>query len=434
MSPLLVTTVAVATICLSAMGVCIFTLNLARNAPSTSPTTETHLQHNPHPSASTTLKPSSRSSSSTKTVDKNQICGYLPHGPRRRKPTQSRSDVISRHDRRRKRIKSGSDITSKRGRRRNMRTENGTDVTGSRRKRIGRGSDVSRGRSRRRQKRIVQGDEVVRGQFPWMVMVLVRGGFVCGGTIIHSRYVLTAAHCLRPTYQPYSRKEGFASFYNASDVEVIAGKHSYVINSGLHDVMSEQRVSVHDIIQHEKYDDSKRVAKHYDLAILELQEALTWTDWVSPICLPEPRKKPSIPKHATVLGWGGIEPRYRLNWIPKAPKALKQLKVKLWTKRKCVRHVHLDYVKYMTSRQICAVSVKPGVSSTCNGDSGGPLFIEDTHGSHVQLGVLSWGYCHNTTGVPSFFTYLPRFVPWIRTVTGRNRRRSQRVDMEKSLH
>ena len=42
--------------------------------------------------------------------------------------------------------------------------------------------------------RIVGGSEAGKHQYPWMIR-LVAGGY-CGGTLISSQYVLTAAHCV----------------------------------------------------------------------------------------------------------------------------------------------------------------------------------------------------------------------------------------------
>lgn len=51
--------------------------------------------------------------------------------------------------------------------------------------------------------RIVGGTPAAEGSVPYMVAltqgVLVRG-FLCGGSIVTSRHVLTAAHCIAPVF------------------------------------------------------------------------------------------------------------------------------------------------------------------------------------------------------------------------------------------
>lgn len=43
--------------------------------------------------------------------------------------------------------------------------------------------------------RIVGGEETERHEYPWQVGLFVGANHLCGGTIISSRHVLTAAHC-----------------------------------------------------------------------------------------------------------------------------------------------------------------------------------------------------------------------------------------------
>ena len=42
------------------------------------------------------------------------------------------------------------------------------------------------------------GSESTHGSYPWMAMLKIKGrvGFICGGSIINNRTVLTAAHCV----------------------------------------------------------------------------------------------------------------------------------------------------------------------------------------------------------------------------------------------
>lgn len=55
--------------------------------------------------------------------------------------------------------------------------------------------------------RIIGGETTEIGEFPWIALLRYRNvdgtdaGFQCGGTIINNRYVLTAAHCLRGSFQ-----------------------------------------------------------------------------------------------------------------------------------------------------------------------------------------------------------------------------------------
>ena len=44
--------------------------------------------------------------------------------------------------------------------------------------------------------RIIGGVEVEQGEFPFLACLLSKGRFVCGGSIIDERHVLTAAHCI----------------------------------------------------------------------------------------------------------------------------------------------------------------------------------------------------------------------------------------------
>uniref|UniRef100_A0A3B4WMH6 Peptidase S1 domain-containing protein n=1 Tax=Seriola lalandi dorsalis TaxID=1841481 RepID=A0A3B4WMH6_SERLL len=53
--------------------------------------------------------------------------------------------------------------------------------------------------------RIVGGNISRPGQFPWQVSLHYNGEHLCGGSIITSRWILTAAHCTFKIELKYSR-------------------------------------------------------------------------------------------------------------------------------------------------------------------------------------------------------------------------------------
>ena len=46
---------------------------------------------------------------------------------------------------------------------------------------------------------IVNGNVAEEGAWPWQIQLFVRGQFYCGASLISTRFVLTAAHCVYGT-------------------------------------------------------------------------------------------------------------------------------------------------------------------------------------------------------------------------------------------
>ena len=101
--------------------------------------------------------------------------------------------------------------------------------------------------------RIVGGGEVSpKYSLPYQVFVSANG-YMCGGTIINRRYVLTAAHCL---YDKYNNK------HPVSGVKVIVGEHNICdnVNEG------GQLIDVDRFIERSDYANNAN-----DIAILKLK-------------------------------------------------------------------------------------------------------------------------------------------------------------------
>lgn len=108
--------------------------------------------------------------------------------------------------------------------------------------------------------KIAGGSIAKKQQFPYQAAILVNfpddSGILCGGAIISSTYVLTAAHCLD----------------GAEDATVVVGTN--VISIPSDDQAEEIKVTSHDMLVHPKYDP---VEVLNDIAIVRLTKALVFS-------------------------------------------------------------------------------------------------------------------------------------------------------------
>jgi secreted trypsin-like serine protease len=110
--------------------------------------------------------------------------------------------------------------------------------------------------------RIVGGEAASAETWGWAVSISVAGTYLCGGSIISSSWVITAAHCVNG--------------YSASQVTIYAG--STVRFSG-----TQTRVASQIII----YPSYSSVTYVNDIALLQLSSPLSMSDpHVSQICVP----------------------------------------------------------------------------------------------------------------------------------------------------
>uniref|UniRef100_A0A8C6WM39 pancreatic elastase II n=1 Tax=Neogobius melanostomus TaxID=47308 RepID=A0A8C6WM39_9GOBI len=195
--------------------------------------------------------------------------------------------------------------------------------------------------------RVVGGDDVRPHSWPWQIS-LESGRYghwshACGGTLISSEWVITAAHC-------------------------ILDKYSYRVKLGKHNLENNEEegaltISPAKIIKHYDYNSIN------DIAMLKLDTPVTFTDTIKPACLPE--EGAVLPNGAPcyISGWGRLS--------TEGPGAI------------ILQQALLPVVSY----EICSQSDwwRDGIKSGCMGDSGGPLNCQNPDGSWAVHGVVSFG-------------------------------------------
>ncbi|CAF0854555.1 unnamed protein product [Rotaria sp. Silwood1] len=233
--------------------------------------------------------------------------------------------------------------------------------------------------------RIVGGVEATPHSWPWIVSLQLRDHF-CGGTLIDTRHVLTAAHCLTSV--------------SSSQIRVIAGLHERQnLNTG-----RTQNIGVSRIFMHEQYSTTTQA---HDIAILRLSQPVQLNDYVRLICLPGPDPQESAT--VTVAGWGTV---YKNSLLATH---LRQVSVKVTNAQASAAYSN----SFNVQRQIGAGIPNLGGKDSCQGDSGGPLMYNH-NGQWYLSGVVSFGNDCALPNYPGVYTRTSAYNSWIQSKINSN--------------
>lgn len=264
----------------------------------------------------------------------------------------------------------------------------------------------------------IKGGEIAQiDEFPWMALLIyeireskhqVHG---CGGVLINRNFVLTAAHCV--SGKEYESK-GPLKFVRLREYNIYQDPDC-VIENNFKDC-SENKIDAvpRKILLHPDYDSEFR-SKYHDVALLEIDPTPAYSDFLRPICLPEPQYDNGAAegKRFSVAGWGRTDIfRKQLGNNALSPIKLKVILpyVNAETCQKVFRSQRLE----LSPGQLCAGG--QNARDTCSGDSGSPLMHYDTqHGVWVLTGLVSLGVrdC-GTEGIPGVYTNVREYLPWIK--------------------
>ncbi|XP_014845861.1 PREDICTED: transmembrane protease serine 6 isoform X2 [Poecilia mexicana] len=236
--------------------------------------------------------------------------------------------------------------------------------------------------------RIVGGSDALEGEWPWQTSLQVRGTHICGGALISSQWVASAAHCFYDD-----------SVYSPSVWTVYLGKLLLNRSSSIEEVARVQQIHLHQYYDSESHD--------YDLALLKLDRPAyaLLTGHARPACLPPPTHQLEPGLLCWVTGWGAQREGGGANNV------LQKVDVRLVSEEACVR----SYGYLVTPRMLCA-GYRSGGKDACQGDSGGPLVCQEPSGRWFLAGVVSWGKGCGRPDYYGVYTRITRLTNWIKQV------------------
>ncbi|KAM4694369.1 LOW QUALITY PROTEIN: venom prothrombin activator porpharin-D-like [Discoglossus pictus] len=230
--------------------------------------------------------------------------------------------------------------------------------------------------------RIVGGTRCELGQCPWQVLIRSsRGIDICSGSLISSRWVLTAAHCFEGL-DPHHVTVGDYDKYRRDQ--------------------DEQKIAVLKVFSHPHY---MGMYYDHDIGLLLLRSPVILSDYARPICLPTPglgRLLTQEGEIGQVSGWGST--RY------KGPNSRFLLRVQLPIVSQDTCMASTD--KVLTGNMFCA-GYNIEAKDSCNGDSGGPFAIAYRNTWYL-LGVVSWGEGCAAEGKYGVYTRVSNYIQWIK--------------------
>eukprot|EP00064_Thunnus_orientalis_P001410 superscaffoldBa00000095_g1413 len=229
--------------------------------------------------------------------------------------------------------------------------------------------------------RIVGGVTARRGEWPWIGSLQYQRLHRCGATLIHSKWLLSAAHCFKSDSSPTNWAVSLGS----------------VLRSGVGALV----IPIQRVITHPAFNGT---SMDHDVALLELAVPAPTSYTIQSVCLPSPVHRFLKNAECYITGWGSMREGGSLTNL------LQKAAVNIIDQADCQQ----SYGDILSPNMMCAGYMEGG-RDTCLGDSGGPLTCRQLSGQWFIAGVTSWGHGCGRIGFPGVYTRVTSVRKWIST-------------------
>ncbi|XP_078723605.1 trypsin-like [Lampetra fluviatilis] len=217
---------------------------------------------------------------------------------------------------------------------------------------------------------IVGGSECAAHSQPWQVSLNI-GYHLCGGSLISSEWVVSAAHC----------------YQTASPISVRIGEHNIFVSEG-----TEQKIQASQVIRHPQFNS---FTYDNDIMLIKLSSPVTLNQYAQVIPLPSSCVDTGVT--CTISGWGETQTSVG------SPDVLMCFQAPVLSDISCRN----SYPGDITNNMICLGYLEGGKDS-CQGDSGGPVVCN----GQLQ-GIVSWGRNCARPNNPGVYTKVCNYNSWI---------------------
>ncbi|XP_073680381.1 complement factor B-like isoform X1 [Garra rufa] len=237
-----------------------------------------------------------------------------------------------------------------------------------------------------------EGLENKRRAFPWLAQINIarQKSSNCMGSLVSSRYILTAAHCFLEGDTP-------DKITVKLDQKLVVEVKSYTVHPD-YNLAAKQHMGIQEYYE-------------FDVALIELKKAVKMTSNLRPICIPCTKEtnaalklsesEGTCRKHEEILmSTELVEAAFTSDMdTDNSPKTIKNIAIKLGKYRDaCVEDAKkAQGIKVENAREVvtdnflCSGGIEPKTDHiSCKGEGGGATYL-NKKGRAIQVGVISWG-------------------------------------------